>query len=64
MTQEDPRILELRRVRAKALEGGGEERIKKQKAKGKLTARERVELLLDPAPSMRSSRSSPTRAMR
>jgi propionyl-CoA carboxylase beta chain len=48
MTQEDPRILELRRVRAKALEGGGEERIKKQKAKGKLTARERVELLLDP----------------
>ncbi|HEX2992533.1 MAG TPA: acyl-CoA carboxylase subunit beta, partial [Anaerolineales bacterium] len=47
MTQEDPRILELRRVRAKALEGGGAERIKKQKAKGKLTARERVELLLD-----------------
>ena len=48
MTKEDPRILELRRVRAKALEGGGEDRIKKQKAKGKLTARERVELLLDP----------------
>lgn len=48
MTNEDPRILELRRVRAKALEGGGEERIKKQKAKGKLTARERVEMLLDP----------------
>ena len=48
MTQEDPRIVELRRVRAKALEGGGEERIKKQKAKGKLTARERVRLLLDP----------------
>jgi acetyl-CoA carboxylase carboxyltransferase component len=48
MTNEDPRILELRKVRAKALEGGGEERIKKQKAKGKLTARERVELLLDP----------------
>jgi acetyl-CoA carboxylase carboxyltransferase component len=47
MSQEDPRILELRRVRAKALEGGGVERIKKQKAKGKLTARERIELLLD-----------------
>jgi methylmalonyl-CoA decarboxylase subunit alpha len=47
MIQEDPRILELRRVRAKALEGGGEERTKKQKAKGKMTARERVELLLD-----------------
>jgi len=48
MTTEDPRILELRRVRAKALEGGGEDRIKKQKAKGKLTARERIDLLLDP----------------
>src|SRR5512141_455386 len=48
MSQEDPRILELRRVRTKALEGGGEERIKKQKAKGKLTARERIDLLLDP----------------
>ena len=47
MTNEDPRILELRKIRAKALEGGGEERNKKQKAKGKLTARERVELLLD-----------------
>lgn len=45
---EDPRILELRQMRAQALQGGGEERIKKQKAKGKLTARERVELLLDP----------------
>jgi propionyl-CoA carboxylase beta chain len=45
---EDPRILELRQMRAKALQGGGEERIKKQKAKGKLTARERVEMLLDP----------------
>ncbi len=49
MPQEDPRILELRRVRAKALEGGGEERIKKQRAKGKLTARERIDLLLDKA---------------
>ncbi|HEX6269057.1 MAG TPA: acyl-CoA carboxylase subunit beta [Anaerolineales bacterium] len=48
MTQGDPRILELRRVRAKALEGGGEDRIKKQKAKGKLMARDRIGLLLDP----------------
>jgi propionyl-CoA carboxylase beta chain len=48
MTQEDPRILELRKVRAKALEGGGEARNKKRKEQGKLTARERVELLLDP----------------
>ena len=48
MTQENPRILELRKMRAKALEGGGEERIAKQKAKGKMTARERVIALLDP----------------
>jgi acetyl-CoA carboxylase carboxyltransferase component len=45
--QEDPRILKLRTMRAKALEGGGEERIRKQKAKGKQTARERIEALLD-----------------
>jgi propionyl-CoA carboxylase beta chain len=44
---EDPRILELRKIRAKALEGGGADRIAKQKAKGKLTARDRIELLLD-----------------
>ncbi|MCB0119050.1 MAG: methylmalonyl-CoA carboxyltransferase, partial [Anaerolineales bacterium] len=48
MTNEDPRILELRKVRAKAKEGGGGERNAKQRAKGKLTARERVEMLLDP----------------
>src|SRR5512141_2883004 len=48
MTTEDPRILELRKMRAKSLEGGGAERNAKQKAKGKLTARERIELLLDP----------------
>jgi propionyl-CoA carboxylase beta chain len=35
-------------MRAKAREGGGEERIAKQKAKGKMTARERVDALLDP----------------
>ena len=32
----------------KALEGGGKERIEKQHAAGKLTARERIDLLLDP----------------
>ena len=47
MTQEDPRILELRRMRAKTLEGGGAERIARQRAKGKLTARERIDLRLD-----------------
>lgn len=47
MSNEDPRILELRKIRAKALAGGGVERKAKQKAKGKGTARERIELLLD-----------------
>jgi len=45
--QEDPRILELRKMRAKALEGGGRDRIEKQHAKGKQTARERILALLD-----------------
>ncbi len=43
----DPRIEELRRLREQARMGGGPERIAKQHAKGKLTARERIELLLD-----------------
>ncbi len=48
LTTEDPRILELRERRSKAVLGGGEERIAKQHAKGKLTARERLDLLFDP----------------
>jgi len=48
MPEEDPRILELREKRAKLKLAGGEDRIAKQHAKGKLTARERLELLLDP----------------
>src|SRR4051812_4750760 len=35
-------------LNAKALLGGGEDRIKKQHEVGKLTARERVDLLIDP----------------
>jgi len=42
------RLAELERRRAQALAGGGAERVAKQHAKGCLTARERVELLLDP----------------
>ncbi len=38
---------ELDRKNAEALLGGGEKRIEQQHAKGKLTARERVQLLLD-----------------
>ena len=39
---------ELDRRREKALLGGGQSRIDKQHASGKLTARERIEMLLDP----------------
>jgi acetyl-CoA carboxylase carboxyltransferase component len=42
------RIQELRRLRAQAHEGGGKKRIDAQHKKGKLTARERLDLLLDP----------------
>jgi acetyl-CoA carboxylase carboxyltransferase component len=48
MPEEDPRIIELRRRREEALKGGGEDRIARQHAKGKLTARERIDVLLDP----------------
>jgi propionyl-CoA carboxylase beta chain len=44
----DDRVEELRRRRAAAHEGGGADRIEQQHAKGKLTARERIEVLLDP----------------
>src|SRR5512146_1011207 len=43
----DPKILELRQRREEARLGGGARRIEQQHAKGKLTARERVDLLLD-----------------
>jgi acetyl-CoA carboxylase carboxyltransferase component len=48
MTQEDPRIAKLRAMREKAHQGGGPDRVARQHAKGKLTARERLKLLLDP----------------
>ncbi|MEO0295796.1 MAG: acyl-CoA carboxylase subunit beta [candidate division WOR-3 bacterium] len=37
----------LKKLREEALKGGGEEKIKKHKEKGKKTARERIELLID-----------------
>ena len=43
----DPRILELREKKTAAKSGGGEERVQVQHDKGKMTARERLELLLD-----------------
>jgi methylmalonyl-CoA decarboxylase subunit alpha len=48
MTEVDPRIVELRARREKARLGGGASRIAKQHEKNKLTARERLDILLDP----------------
>jgi acetyl-CoA carboxylase carboxyltransferase component len=42
------RLEELRRLKQEALLGGGQKRIDAQHKKGKLTARERLDLLLDP----------------
>src|SRR5205085_1341283 len=46
---QDERLEELRRRNRAAELGGGEERIRRQHKAGKKTARERLELLLDPA---------------
>jgi len=43
----ESKIYELRKIRAKLMEGGGEDRIEKQHKLGKLTARERIELLFN-----------------
>ena len=43
----EERLEEIRRRRQQALEGGGVERVQRQHAAGKLTARERMERLLD-----------------
>ncbi len=43
----DPRIAKLRDMQAQARLGGGQKRIDQQHARGKLTARERLEILLD-----------------
>ena len=48
MAELDPGIEALRAMRAKAKKGGGQERIDRQHSKGKLTARERLDVLLDP----------------
>ena len=43
----NPKTKRLRELRRKALLGGGPARIEAQHKRGKLTARERIELLLD-----------------
>ena len=42
------RIARLEALRAEAMLGGGATRVERQHAMGKLTARERLDLLLDP----------------
>ena len=44
----ESRIAHVEEMRARSAEGGGAERVAKQHAEGKLTARERLDLLLDP----------------
>ena len=45
---DNPKIQQLRELKAQTRMGGGEARIKAQHDKGRLTARERLDLLLDP----------------
>jgi methylmalonyl-CoA carboxyltransferase large subunit len=44
----DELVEDLRKVRARLQQGGGPERLAKQKEQGKLTARERIDALVDP----------------
>ena len=48
MSKQTERIKELVELRVKARQGGGEKAIAKQHERGKYTARERIDLLLDP----------------
>src|SRR5512147_2818451 len=47
MSTIDPKIQSLHERREQAKQGGGADRVEKQHAQGKLTARERIDLLLD-----------------
>ena len=44
----DASLEELRELKSKALLGGGADRIEAQHERGKMTARERIEVLVDP----------------
>ncbi len=48
MTTNVERVARLRRMREEALQGGGPVRVERQHTWGKLTARERIDLLVDP----------------
>ena len=47
MSDEDEKIQHLRDLKAQSRQGGGVERIEAQHQRGRLTARERIDLLLD-----------------
>ena len=47
MSGNSERIEDLRRRKAKSISGGGQQRVSAQHARGKLTARERIDQLLD-----------------
>jgi acetyl-CoA carboxylase carboxyltransferase component len=47
MTDIDPKIQRLHELHEQAKQGGGADRVEKQHKQGKLTARERIDLLLD-----------------
>jgi methylmalonyl-CoA carboxyltransferase large subunit len=42
------KINELRKRRERAMQGGGADKLEKQRSQGKLTARERIQLMVDP----------------
>lgn len=48
MSEIDKRLEELEEIKSRLKKGGGEKRIEKQHKQGKLTARERIDYLLDP----------------
>src|SRR2546426_44632 len=47
-TSVEHRVKQVRKRKAEALEGGGKEAVARQHERGKLTARERIDKLLDP----------------
>ena len=59
-TAAEDRIGELEGLKALSRQGGGPERIEAQHKRGKLTARERLDILLDEARSRRWTRWPPT----
>ena len=47
METTDPKTIRLRELRDQSQQGGGPDKIAAQRARGRLTARDRIELFLD-----------------